>query len=75
MSDFLFIIPDGWVQITPEQIDLVQAGPSSLESWANSGSFSLVDQALRGAGILTDPEIRVAEARMFNGNILVVRFG
>lgn len=75
MSDFLFIIPSGWTEFPVGTIDLIPAGIGSVQSWIDSGSVSLLDEAMRDAGILTDPEKRIVEARLFNGESLVVRFG
>ena len=75
MSEFLFIIPSGWTQLPAGTVDQLPDSIGTVQSWIDSGSVSLLDEALHNAGILTDPEQHVVEARLFNGEILVVRFG
>lgn len=74
-SEFLFIIPAGWTQLPAETISQLPDSISAIQSWIDSGSVSLLDEALHNAGLIADSEQHVVEARLFNGEILVVRFG
>lgn len=67
MSDFLFVVPSGWTQISPEMIERI--GANMIDGWVKSSDLSTLATALREAG---GPE-SVSEAVFFNSEILAVR--
>lgn len=67
MSNFLFIIPDGWTQISQEIIE--QIGVIQIDNWVKMSDYYSLGQALREAG---GPE-SISEAVFFNAEILAVR--
>ncbi len=67
MSNFLFIIPDGWTQISQEIIE--QIGVIQIDNWVKMSDYYPLGQALREAG---GPE-SISEAVFFNAEILAVR--
>jgi hypothetical protein len=68
MSEFLFVIPTGWTQISQEMIDAV-GGVNVVGGWVQTSDFHTLGQALREAG---GPE-SISEAVFFNSEILAVR--
>ena len=71
MSDFLFILPTGWMQM-PE--DAVGEIGSSIGDWLAVNDLASLSDALKAGGYLTEESILV-EARLFNGEVLAVRLG
>lgn len=67
MSDFLFVVPSGWNQISQEMID--QIGAIQIDNWVKAGDTYSLGTALREAG---GPE-SISEAVFFNSEILAVR--
>lgn len=67
MSGFLFIIPEGWTQISQEMID--QIGAIQIDNWVKMADYYSLGQALREIG---GPE-SISEAVFFNAEILAVR--
>ncbi|TXG75889.1 hypothetical protein E6Q11_06140 [Candidatus Dojkabacteria bacterium] len=67
MSSFLFIIPEGWTQISQELIDTI--GAIQIDNWVKMADYYSLGQALREAG---GPE-SISEAVFFNTEILAVR--
>lgn len=67
MSGFIFVIPEGWTQISQEMID--QIGANTILGWVNMADYYSLGQALREIG---GPE-NVSEAVFFNSEILAVR--
>ena len=67
MSEFLFVVPAGWTQISQEMID--QIGANKILGWVQMGDYYTLGQALREIG---GPE-SISEAVFFNSEILAVR--
>ncbi len=67
MGSFLFIIPEGWTQISQELIDTI--GAIQIDNWVKMADYYSLGQALREAG---GPE-SISEAVFFNAEILAVR--
>jgi hypothetical protein len=67
MSEFVFVVPTGWTQISQEMIDLL--GANVILGWIQTNDISTLGQALREAG---GPE-SISEAVFFNSEILAVR--
>lgn len=67
MSQFLFVIPEGWTQISQEMIE--QIGANQIDAWVKMSDYYTLGQALREAG---GPE-SISEAVFFNAEILAVR--
>jgi hypothetical protein len=67
MSDFLFIVPAGWTQISQDIID--QIGANQILGWVQTSDYGTLGIALREAG---GPE-SISEAVFFNSEILAVR--
>lgn len=67
MSEFVFIIPAGWTQISQEIID--QIGAIQIDNWVKMADYFTLGTALREAG---GPE-SISEAVFFNSEILAVR--
>ena len=69
MSEFVFVIPAGWTQISSEIIS--QIG-SPIGDWLTIGDMLSLTEALRSYDAFPQ-DIVVTEARFFNGEVLVVR--
>lgn len=67
MSEFVFIIPAGWTQISQEIIDHI--GAIQIDNWVKMADYFTLGTALREAG---GPE-SISEAVFFNSEILAVR--
>lgn len=74
MSEFLFIIPSGWTQLPIGIIDLIPSGISAVQGWVDQGNATELTNALRDAGQLPANQY-IIEAKLFNGDMLVVRIG
>lgn len=72
MSDFLFILPQGWTQLPAHAIDAIPSGIGTAEMWVDSSNFADLTLALQEAGQLPANQY-IEEAKIFNGDILVVR--
>ena len=70
MSDFLFIIPEGWTQLSKEATDFV--GASTVQTFADTGNMYDLTAKLQEGGFLLDKQYLI-EAKLFNGEILVAR--
>ena len=71
MSDFLFIIPEGWQQIGEDVIS--QIG-SLVGDWVNMQNMTELSDALKVQGAIPQ-DMNVAEAKFFNGEILAIKLG
>jgi hypothetical protein len=71
MSDFLFIIPSGWVQISEETISLIG---SRIGDWINMQNMTELSDELKVYGAIPQ-DMNVAEAKFFNGEVLAVKLG
>lgn len=67
MSEFLFVVPQGWIQISQDMID--QIGASLIADWVARADYYTLGTALREIG---GPE-SISEAVFFNSEILAVR--
>lgn len=67
MSEFLFIVPQGWTQISQEMIDLI--GVTTIDAWVKMSDYYSLGTALREIG---GPE-SISEAVFFNAEILAVK--
>ena len=67
MSEFLFVVPQGWTQISQEMIELV--GANTIDEWVKRGDTYSLGTALREVG---GPE-SISEAVFFNCEILAVK--
>lgn len=67
MSNFIFIIPEGWTQISQELIDAI--GAIQIDNWVKMADYYSLGQSLRENG---GPEY-ISEAVFFNAEILAVR--
>lgn len=72
MSDFIFVIPEGWMQVSDEVVNNV--GAASMAGLASSGMFSGLTDVLREQGAI-GPEDNIYDAKMFNNEILVIKLG
>jgi len=71
MSEFLFVIPSGWVQIPESVISLIG---SPIGDWINMQDMtSLTDALLSYEAIPVGTT--VANAKFFNGEVLAVKLG
>ena len=71
MGEFVFIIPSGWVQISEETISLI--GPR-IEGWISMQNYTELSDELKVYGAIPQ-DTSVAEAKFFNGEVLVVKLG
>lgn len=67
MSQFIFIIPEGWTRISQEIIDLL--GAIQIDNWVKMADYYSLGQALREVG---GPE-SISEAVFFNAEVLAVK--
>lgn len=71
MSEFIFIIPEGWTQISPETVGLIG---SPIGEWININDMNSLTEALVTYNEIAQ-DMRVWEAKFFNGEVLAVRIG
>ena len=71
MGEFVFIIPTGWVQISEYVIS--QIG-SLVTDWVNAQDMTQLTDALKLHEAIPQ-DTSVAEAKFFNGEVLVVKLG
>ena len=71
MSEFIFIIPDGWIQIGQ---DVLSEIGSIVGDWLTIGDLGSLSEELRTRGILVGDQ-NIADAKMFNGEVLAIRIG
>lgn len=69
MSEFLFVIPAGWTQIS--SIAVSEVG-SVIGDWLAVNDLNALTEALRVRGDIPSDAI-IVEARFFNGEVLAVR--
>lgn len=67
MSDFIFVIPTTWTQISQEMID--QIGAIQIDNWIKMADFTSLGNALGEVG---GPG-QINEAIFFNAEILAVK--
>lgn len=72
MSDFLFILPEGWSELPKAAVDAIPAGISAVQMWIDTNNFAELTAALHDCGQLPLNQY-LEEAKMFNGEILVAR--
>jgi hypothetical protein len=71
MSEFLFIIPEGWQQIGEDVIS--QIG-SLVTDWVNAQDMTSLTDALKLQGAIPE-NTTVEQAKLFNGEILAIKLG
>jgi hypothetical protein len=69
VSDFLFILPSGWTQMSAECV-----GGSIIGDWLAANDLTSLSDALKARGDIAEDSVLV-EARLFNGEVLAVRLG
>ena len=67
MSEFLFIIPEGWIKIPQEMLE--QIGINEVTNFMATGNYHGLGEALRALG---GPE-SISDAVFFNSEILAVK--
>lgn len=72
MSEFLFILPTGWEQVTPADVDTIEGGMSAIRSHLSSGTLADLSSLFIASGRLVEPAY-IVEARLLNDDILVIR--
>lgn len=72
MSEFLFIMPTGWEQIVPVDIDAIEGGLSTVRAHISGGTMNDLTDLFVASGRLVSPTY-IIEAKLLNDDILVVR--
>lgn len=67
MSDFLFVVPQGWTQISQEMVD--QIGVSEITNFMATSNYHGLGEAIRALGGVES----ISDAVFFNSEILAVR--
>lgn len=75
MSDFLFIIPEGWVQLDWQYItgNTILSYGQTLDFLATNQMIA-IEEALKAIDAIP-PESSVIEARLFNDEVFIVKLG
>jgi len=76
MSEFLFIIPDGWTKLDWQYITSNlpgMAGPN-VASLLQSGAISDIEASLKDGGAIP-MDASLVEAKLFNDEVFIVRLG
>lgn len=71
MSDFVFIIPQGWQQVSAEVIGNIG---SILGDWLTINDYTSLTDSLREYGEIPMDKT-VAAAHLFNGEVLAIQLG
>ena len=71
MSEFLFILPGGWTQMSAECVGEIG---SIIGDWLAVNDLASLSDALKARGDIAEDAVLV-EARLFNGEVLAVRLG
>lgn len=72
MSEFLFILPTGWEQIMPADVDAIEGGMSTVRAHISGGTMTDLTNLFIAIGRLIEPTY-IVEAKLLNDDILVVR--
>ena len=71
MSEFVFVIPAGWTKVSDSFIP--ETG-SIVGDWVNMNDMVSLSDALKARSEIPQ-DVMLIEARLFNGEVLVVRVG
>jgi hypothetical protein len=69
MSEFMFIIPQGWTEVSSEILGEIG---SIMGDLVNANNFPQITEILQGYGVVP-LDMNVYDARLFNGEVLVIR--
>ena len=70
MDNFLFIIPEGWRQVTGDALDLL--GVNAVLSLLAGGNYTDLTDLMRAQQLIGEDD-HVVEARIFEGVVLAYR--
>jgi hypothetical protein len=70
-GEFLFILPAGWEQIVPTDVDLIEGGLSTCRAHISGGQMGDLTALFIASGRFTAPTY-IDEAKLLNDDILVV---
>ena len=71
MSEFLFILPTGWEQVMPVDVDAIEGGMSTVRAHITSGTMGDLTNVLIATGRISAPTY-IVEAKLLNDDILVI---
>lgn len=77
MSQFLFIIPDGWTKLdwaTLTSMEGVNLSHPAVTSYISGGDINGLSDQLKLAGAIPE-DAYLNEAKLFNDEVLIVRLG
>jgi hypothetical protein len=73
MSDFIFIIPEGWTQLNIDEVtSAIQM--TQIQDYLNTQSWLYLGDDLKNASLIPQ-EAYLHEAKMFNAEVFIVRLG
>lgn len=73
MADFIFIAPEGWVTFHESAVDAIPQGIGAVHTWIETQNWNDLTAGMQDGGLI-GPDVRVVEAQIFNGEVLVVRY-
>jgi hypothetical protein len=71
-GEFLFILPTGWEQVMPVDVDGIEGGMSTVRAHISGGQMGDLTVLFVNSGRLVEPTY-IAEAKLLNDDILVIR--
>lgn len=76
MSEFLFIIPEGWVQLDWQYITntLPNMGGPYVASLLQAGAIMDIEATLKEGGVIP-AESSLVDAKLFNDEVFIVKLG
>ena len=70
-GEFLFILPTGWEQVMPADVDGIEGGMSTVRAHIGGGQMGDLTNLFYETGRLIAPAY-IVEAKLLNDDILVI---
>lgn len=76
MGEFLFIIPEGWIQLDWQHItnNLPNMGGPYVTSLLQSGMLMDIEATLKEGGVIP-AESSLIDAKLFNDEVFIIKLG
>ena len=76
MSEFLLIVPEGWIQMDWEalQAESPDITLGNVKAWIEANQLADLDGVLKGIGRI-DPDATLVEAKLIDNQFFMIRLG
>lgn len=76
MSEFLFVIPEGWIEVDWATASAAnpQLNPVNIEAWSAQGRLDYISDALVAQNMLQPGDV-IIDAKLFNGEVFAIKLG